>query len=39
MNFRLKCLCRGTGQIQANLKDYNYHIYELDLQAMRPIIP
>jgi len=38
MGFRLICLCRGTGQIQANLKNSNYmnrHTCESDLQAMR----
>ena len=39
MNFRLIYLCKGIGQIQANLKDYNNHICEIDLQAMRPKIP
>jgi hypothetical protein len=39
MNFRLICFCRGIGQIQANLKDYNNHICEIDHQAMQPIIP
>ena len=37
MNFWLICLCKGVGQIQANLKDYNNHICEIDVQTMRPI--
>ena len=37
MNFRLIYLCKGIGQIQANLKDYNNHICEIDVQTMRPI--
>ena len=34
MNFRLICLCKRIRQIQANLKYYNNHICEIDLQAI-----
>jgi hypothetical protein len=35
MNFRLICLRKRIRQIQANRKDYNNHICEIDLQGYR----